>query len=78
MDVVLQIIQTVGFPVAACVFLGYFIKKQNDEYRADVRTITEKYENAIEKFSNSIDKNTRVLTALDAKLSTNEKGENDK
>ena len=74
MDVVLQIIQTVGFPVACCVFLGYFIKKQNDEYREDVRTITEKYEGAIEKFSTSIDKNTLVLTSLEAKLS-NTKGE---
>ena len=76
MDVVLQIIQTVGFPVACCVFLGYFIKKQNDEYREDVRTITEKYEGAIEKFSKSIDKNTLVLTSLEAKLNNNNaKGE---
>lgn len=76
MDVILQIIQTVGFPVACCVFLGYFIKKQNDEYREDVRNITEKYETAIEKFGNSIDKNTIVLTSLEAKLSTkNQNGE---
>lgn len=75
MEVFLQIIQTVGFPVACCVFLGYFIKKQNDEYREDVRTITEKYEGAIEKFSTSIDKNTLVLTSLEAKLDNSAKGE---
>lgn len=75
MEVFLQIIQTVGFPVACCVFLGYFIKKQNDEYREDVRTITEKYEGAIEKFSTSIDKNTLVLTSLEAKLDNTAKGE---
>lgn len=68
MDIVLQIIQTIGFPIAACLFLGLFIKKQNDEYREDVKTITEKYDTAIEKFSNSIDKNTKVLTSLEAKL----------
>lgn len=79
MDVVLQIIQTVGFPIACCVFLGYFIKKQNDEYREDVRNITEKYESAIEKFGNSIDKNTIVLTSLEAKLDNqNQKGETEK
>lgn len=68
MDVALQIIQTVGFPIAACVFLGLFVKKQNDEYREDVKTITEKYEGAIDRFSKSIDKNTNVLISLEAKL----------
>lgn len=75
MDIVLQIIQTVGFPIACCVFMGYFIRKQNDEYREDVKTITEKYENAINRFGDCIDKNTLVLTSLEAKLSTKEKEE---
>lgn len=68
MDVVLQIIQTVGFPIACCVFLGFFIKKQNDEYREDVKAITDKYELSIDKFSKAIDRNTRILTALEAKI----------
>ena len=72
MDTILQIIQTIGFPIACCLFLGLFVKKQNDEYREDVRSITDKYELAIEKFSNSLDQNTRVLTSLEAKL---DKGE---
>lgn len=72
MDVVLQIIQTVGFPIACCLFLGLFVKKQSDEYRADVKSITEKYECAIEKFSCSMDKNTRILTSLEAKLGVKE------
>lgn len=68
MDIVLQVIQTVGFPIACCVFLGYYIKRQNEEYREDVQNITEKYEKAIDKFSKSIDKNTLVLTALETRL----------
>ena len=68
MDVVINLIQTMGFPIAACVFLGYYIKTQNAQYREDVRTMTEKYEAAIDKFSKSIDKNTEVLNRLEAKL----------
>ena len=68
MEIVLQIVQTVGFPIACCLFLGYYIKQQNSEYREDVKNITEKYEKAIEKFSKSIDKNTQVLTSLESKL----------
>lgn len=68
MDIMLQVVQTVGFPVACCIFLGYYIKRQNEVYREDVKTITDKYEKAIDKFSHSIDKNTQVLTALEIRL----------
>ena len=72
MDVVINLIQTIGFPIAACVFLGYYIKTQNSQYREDVQTLTEKYEAAIDKFSKSIDKNTEVLNRLEAKLNIND------
>lgn len=72
MDVVINLIQTMGFPIAACVFLGYYIKTQNAQYREDVKILTEKYEAAIDKFSRSIDKNTEVLNRLEAKLNINE------
>lgn len=64
----LNILQSVGFPIAACVFLGYFIKTQNAQYREDVQNITDKYESAIKDFKESLDKNTQVLTRLDARL----------
>lgn len=73
MDVILQVIQTVGFPIACCVFLGYYIKRQNETYREDVKEITDKYERAIEKFAKSIDKNTQILNALEIRLT--ERGE---
>lgn len=83
METVLSIIQTIGFPIACCLFLGYFIKQQNDQYREDVKTITGKYEAAldemsdkydaqIEKFSSAIDRNTQILTALNARLERKE------
>lgn len=72
MDVVINLIQTMGFPIAACVFLGYYIKTQNAQYREDVKQLTEKYEAAIDKFSRSIDKNTEVLNRLEAKLNIND------
>ena len=65
---ILNVIQSVGFPIACCVFLGYFIKTQNAQYREDVKEITEKYENAVREFSKSLDSNTQVLTRIEAKL----------
>ena len=65
---ILNVIQSVGFPIACCVFLGYFIKTQNAQYREDVKEIPEKYENAVREFSKSLDSNTQVLTRIEAKL----------
>ena len=72
MEIILQVIESVGFPIACCVFLGYFIKKQSDEYREDVKDITEKYNEAIKDFRKALERNTIVLSAIDKKL---EKGE---
>ena len=68
MEIILQVIQSVGFPIACCVFLGYFIKKQSDEYREDVKDITEKYNEAIKDFRKALERNTIVLSAIDKKL----------
>ena len=79
MESILQVIQTVGFPIACCVFLGYFIKKQSDdykesvkklsdEYREDVKKITDDYNESIKEFRKTIEKNTLVLTGIGNKL----------
>lgn len=72
MEIILQVIQSVGFPIACCVFLGYFIKKQSDEYREDVKDITEKYNEAIKDFRKALERNTIVLSAIDKKLENGE------
>lgn len=88
MEVFFEVVKTVGFPIACAVFLAWYLKKQTDEYREDVKSIiakyeavvkeiTEKYEKAIEKYSKSIDKNTLVLTALDSKLGVKGDAENE-
>ena len=76
METVLNIIQTLGFPIAGCCFLGYFIKKLIDEFRNDVkslseksetvtREISEKYETALrdmaEKYDRQIDKFSKTI-----------------
>ena len=79
MDGVLQVIQSLGFPIACCVFLGFFIKKQSDEYREDVKqqsdiyrqdvnNITAQYNDSIKEFRKAIEKNTMILTAIESKL----------
>ena len=61
---ILSAISTIGFPITACLMLGYFVKYQCDNYRED-----------IEKMSNVIDKNNEVLTKILCKLGISEDDE---
>lgn len=77
MEVVIDAVSKLGFPIACCVVLGWYLKVLIDQFREDVKLLTEKYDKAVEKFSRtidkntvSIDKNTLVLTSLETRLGT--------
>lgn len=72
MEQVVNIIEHLGFPIAICLFLAYYIKTMTDQFRGDVKEISSKYENAIEKFTKSMDKMTRILSSLEVKLDVKE------
>lgn len=72
MDVIIQIIQTLGFPIGCCVFLGWYIKKISDEYREDIRSITDKYDESIKEFRKTLEKYTIVLSSIENRLEKKE------
>lgn len=51
METVVSIIQNIGFPIACVLFLGYFVKQQNDEYREDIKTLSEKHDSTTRAIS---------------------------
>ena len=53
METAIQFITNVGFPIACCVALGWYVKY-----------MTDKHEKEIEKLKQSLDNNTRVITEL--------------
>lgn len=71
MNEVVQIISTVGFPIACCVAMGYFFKyitdkdreerdKMNTQHREEMKDVTEAINNntlAIQKLCERIDSN---------------------
>ena len=61
MNEILSAIGTLGFPTAACLMLGYFVKYQCDNYRED-----------IEQMTNVINKNNKILTKILCKLGISE------
>lgn len=66
MDVgsITQLITAVGFPIAACFLMGYYIKTQTDNYRADVSQLQTQHREEMLKVTEAVNNNTLALTKL--------------
>lgn len=65
------IISTVGFPIAACIGMGWYVKYITDQNIKQVNEIAEKYSDAI----TALERQTTALQELAWKLSNYEKEE---
>lgn len=73
MDTWIQVITAVGFPIFACLAMGYFIKNQIDSYRADIKELQTDHKQEISKVTEALNNNTIALQKLVDKI---EGGEN--
>ena len=55
MDVV-QIISSLGFPIAACVFVAIYVMRMTDNYRQDIKDMQSNHKAEIDKLTRAIDK----------------------
>lgn len=65
-------LQAVGFPIAACVAMGMYLKYITDAYREDTHKQDERYTQEIHALTEAITNNTVVMQKLVDKL---DKGE---
>lgn len=68
LDSIISIFENFGFPIACCIFLGYYLHKLSTEYRDDLKSITNEYKEAITKFQKALDRNTSVLSSLNQNI----------
>lgn len=73
METWIQVITAVGFPIFACLAMGYFIKNQIDSYRADIKELQNDHKQEIGKVTEALNNNTIALQKLVDKI---EGGEN--
>lgn len=73
MESIIQMITTVGFPIVACVFMGYYVKYQTDSYRDEVKDIQREHKEEMQKVTDALNNNTLALTKLCDKLDMEEK-----
>lgn len=68
MDIVLQMITSVGFPIVACIFMGWYVKYQTDNYRNELRDMQKEHKEEISKLSEVLQNNTLAIQKLCDKL----------
>ena len=68
MNDIVQIISTLGFPIAMCVGACFFIKYQFDTSNKQMEDIRKDHKEEIKALKDSLDNNTIALTKLLDKL----------
>ena len=64
MEGIVQIISTVGFPIVACLLLGWYVKYQTDSYRSEVQDLQKDHRAEVQRMTEAINNNTLALTKL--------------
>lgn len=63
-NVILQAIGTLGFPIVCSVAMGWYIKYVTDKNREDIATINEQHQQEMKEVTTALNNNTLALQKL--------------
>lgn len=69
---VTQIIANVGFPIAMCGMLGFYVKYTHDDHRKDIQRINDMHDKEVSELTTAINNNTLVMQKLLDKIGDND------
>ena len=61
---VMQLIGSFGFPICACVGVGFYVKYIIDAFRKDIKEMREEHQAETTKMADALNKNTVVIQKL--------------
>ena len=67
-EMILQMISSYGFPIVACLVMGWYVKYQSDRNHSEVERLNEQHKEELKEITNAINNNTIALTKLCEKL----------
>lgn len=65
---VMQAISSLGFPIVACIAIAWYFNKVNENYRQDIKELTQQNKEQLEKLTEAIANNTVAVARLVDKL----------
>lgn len=64
MNDIIAAVSTVGFPIVACLGLGWFVKYQTDQNNAEVAEMRKEHLDEISKVTEALNNNTLAIQRL--------------
>lgn len=74
---IVSIISSVGFPIVACLGLGWYVKYQTDNNTKEVSEMRKEHQEEINKVTEALNNNTLALQRLCDKLDMERNEKND-
>lgn len=74
MGEITQIISSVGFPIAMCIIMGYWVKTTHDDHREDYKRLQESHTAESKELTQAINNNTLVVQQLIDKIGDDANG----
>ena len=59
-----QLITTVGFPIAMCCVMCWFVYDSNNKHRTDINSLNEQHNQELNNLEEAINNNTIAITKL--------------
>lgn len=65
-----QIISSFGFPIVACLLMGWYVKDTNDKHREEVAHLNENHKTEMNDIKEALNNNTIAIQQLTTLIST--------
>lgn len=76
MNDIITAISTLGFPIVACIGMGWYVKYQTDSNNQEVSDMRKEHKQEIDKVTKALNDNTLVIQKLCDKLDKIKCGDN--
>ena len=65
---IVTVVSQVGFPIAMCLVMAWYVKDTSDKHREEVRQLNEQHNDEMQKVTEALNNNTLALQKLCDKL----------
>lgn len=60
----ITLISNVGFPIAACVCMGWFVAKNNENTTKQINFLNKERQTTLEEITKALENNTKIIQQL--------------
>jgi hypothetical protein len=72
LNIIMTLVGSLGFPIVACIGLGWYVKYMTDTNRSDMTELRKEHKDEMTKMTEALNNNTLVIQKLIDKLDKEE------